>query len=131
MKPRSDRASGVISTTMGVAVFLSLLLLATHVLLNLWVTSTVDAAARDAATRVALSEEADAPSVRQAAIERTRGQLGSIGSRTTFVFEDSARDDSVVLHVHAPGIGLVPALARLIPSLSSVDTRAVVRKERA
>jgi hypothetical protein len=121
----------VISTTLGVAVFLSLLLLAAHVLLNLWVTSTVDAAARDAATRVALSEDTDAVTVRHAAIERARGQLGSIGSRTTFQFDDSPQDDSVVLHVHAPGIGLVPMLGRLIPSLSSVDTRVVVRKERA
>jgi hypothetical protein len=130
LRARSDRASGVISTTMGVAVFLSLLLLAAHVLLNLWVTSTVDAAARDAATRVALSDDADATSVRQAAIERARGQLGAIGSQTTFEFDDTPRDDSVVLRVHAPGIGLVPALGRLIPSLSSVDTRVVVRKER-
>jgi hypothetical protein len=116
---------------MGVAVFLWLLLLASHVLLGLWVTSTVDAAARDAATRVALSQDADAPSVRRAAIVRARDQLGSIGSRTVFEFEDSPRDDSVLLHVHAPGIGLVPALGRLIPSLSAVDARIVVRKERA
>jgi hypothetical protein len=115
---------------MGVAVFLALLLLAAHVLLNLWVTSTVDAVARDAATRVALSANADAGSVRDNAIERARRQLGSIGSRTTFEFGDSPQDDSVELHVHAPGIGLVPALGRLIPALSSVDSRIVVRKER-
>lgn len=130
MRERSDRASGVISTTMGVAVFLSLLLLAAHVLLNLWVTSTVDAAARDAATRVALSQNADASWVREAAIARARGQLGAIGSKTMFAFDDSPQDDTVMLRVHAPGIGLVPALGRLIPSLSSVETRVVVRKER-
>jgi hypothetical protein len=115
---------------MGVAVFVSFLLLAAHVLLNLWVTSTVSAAARDAATRVALSEHGDASTTRAAAIERARAQLGGLGRRASFRFEDEPADDSVELHVHAPGVGIVPALGRLIPSLSSVDVRVLVRKER-
>ena len=50
-----ERGSGVLSTTFGVTVFVALLMFAAHVLLNLWVISSVDAVAFDAATDVATS----------------------------------------------------------------------------
>ncbi|MBK7021959.1 MAG: hypothetical protein IPH38_20895 [Candidatus Microthrix sp.] len=48
-----DRGSGTLSAAFGVTVFLAFMLLATHVLVNLWVSSLVDHVAWDTARRAA------------------------------------------------------------------------------
>jgi hypothetical protein len=114
---------------MGIAVFLSLLLLAAHVLLNLWVASTVGTAARHAARTVAFAEVGSEGSARQLAVARARRELGRFGADATFDFENSSDPSSVTLRVRVTGLRLVPGLDQLIPTLTRVDERVVVGRE--
>src|ERR1700722_3107887 len=103
LSPRGDGGSGVLSTTFGVGVFLILLYFASYVLLNLWLTSTVDAAAHDAAFDVATSDpQVSRSQAESEAIARARTSLGSYGSKVDFTFEDPPGAGQIVLHVRAP-----------------------------
>src|SRR5690349_21083982 len=86
--PRSggEAGSGVLGTTFGVGVFLVLLMFAAHLLLNLWVTSTVEAAAHDAALDVALSGAtgAERRAAEARALERARASLGRFADQVRF-----------------------------------------------
>jgi hypothetical protein len=98
--------------------------------LNLWVTSTVDAAAHDAALDVALS---GAPagrrrSVENAAISRARASLGRYADRVRFEFEP-AGPHQVALRVRAPEVRLLPPIAADVFGLGGLDRRIVVEDE--
>ena len=103
------------STVFGVGVFLVLLMFCSQLLLDLWITSCVDAVAHDAATDVATSgaEGRALHAVEAQALARAREALGAYGDRLELAFEPVT--DVVVLHVHGDGI----------------DRRVVVRREAA
>lgn len=129
-RPGDERGSGALSSVFGVGVFLILLLFCSHVLLNLWLTSSVDAVAHGAATDVATSGASDAelPEVEERAIARAREALGDYGARVRLEFEPGAPGD-VVLHVSAPEITLLPSIVADLSGSSGLDRRIVVRRE--
>ena len=133
MSSRSERGAGVLSTTFGIGVFLLLLFAASHLLLNLWVTSTVESVSTDAATRVALSgagaDRLDAVQAR--AIADARSDLGGYGSEVQLDFEPDPTGRSVILHVRAPAIRLVPRLLGSDLGMGGIDRRIVVAREMA
>jgi len=114
-------------------VFLLLLFAASHLLLNLWVTSTVESVSTDAATRVALSgagaDRLDAVQAR--AIADARSDLGGYGSEVQLDFEPDPTGRSVILHVRAPAIRLVPRLLGSDLGMGGIDRRIVVAREMA
>jgi len=128
---RDERGSGTLSTVFGVGVFLILLMFCAHLLLNLWLMSSVDAVAHDAATDVASSGAGDAelPSVQAQAIERARAHLGEYGDRVRMAFEPGAADQ-VVLHVVAPELTLLPRAVADLAGIGGLDRRIVVHRER-
>ncbi|HKY14889.1 MAG TPA: hypothetical protein VJM33_08175 [Microthrixaceae bacterium] len=128
---RDERGNGVLSTTFGVGVFLMLLLMAVHVLLNLWVASTVDAVARDAASAVALSGDApgEIAATERAALSSAHAALGDFADRVDLRFEQDPTGDTVVVRVRTSGLQLVPQFAREALGVGSVDRRVVVRRE--
>jgi hypothetical protein len=120
----------VLGTTFGVGVFLVLLMFSAHLLLNLWVTSTLEATAHDAALDVALS---GAPpgrrrAVEDAALARARASLGRYADRVAFDFEPAGPHE-VVLRVRAPEVRLLPPVAADVFGLGGLDRRIVVEDE--
>lgn len=127
----SEQGSGTLSTMFGVGVFLVMLMFCSHVLLNLWLTTSIDAVAHDAATDVATSGTvgtARAGAERQA-LERAREALGGYGEWVEMAFEP-ASTDTVVLRVTAPEISLLPRSIADVAGLGGLDRRIVVRAER-
>ena len=133
MAERSDRGSGVFSSVFGVGVFLILLFFASHVLLNLWLTSSIDSVAHDAATDVATSgaDDAHLAAVEERSIRRAREVLGPSGDRVDLQFENDPTGQAIVLHVSAPALDLLPALVSDATGLGGVDHRISVHRERA
>ena len=125
-----DRGSGTLSTSFGVGVFLLLMFFSSHVLLNLWTISTVEEAAHQAATSVALADETiDITTVRQRALSRARASLGTYGDEVDFEFQSSPNDPEVILRVRSPELHLLPPVARSALGLGGVDRTIVVRRE--
>jgi hypothetical protein len=126
----AERGSGVIGTTFGVGVFLVLLMFSAHLLLNLWVTSTVEATAHDAALDVALSGALPGRrrAVEDAAIARARASLGRYADRVDLEFEP-AGPHRVALRVRAPEVRLLPPIAADVFRLGGLDRRIVVEDE--
>lgn len=109
---RPDAGAGLVGTLAGVAVFLVLLLFAVQVLLNLYATSVVTAAAFDAAREVAAAG-GDRRAV-AAAEAKAREVLGRYASAVTFEWTVPAGED-VVVRVRAenrlfafPGLSIEP-----------------------
>ncbi|MFN8050552.1 MAG: hypothetical protein U0Q22_03880 [Acidimicrobiales bacterium] len=127
---RPDRGSGALSTTFGMAVFLMSLMFCSHVLLNLWLVSSVDAVAHDAATDVATSGATDGElaGVEREASARARSELGAIGDRVGLEFEDGGPDE-IVLHVTAPELDLLPPFVAALAGRHGIDRRIVVERE--
>lgn len=127
---RTDTGSGTLSTVFGVGVFLTLLMFCSHVLLNLWISSAVDAVAHDAATDVATSGASDEElnEVERVAVQRAHDALGGYGDRVTLTFE-SVDDDRVVLRVVAPEINLLPRTVADLTGVGGLDRRIVVERE--
>lgn len=130
----SERGTGILGTTIGVASMIAMLGFASNVSLGLWTRSTVDSVAFDAARRVAtapISEPQSAASLGQieaAAIDHARQALGSYGQRVVLEFEHP-NSSVVVLHVRSPAMGLLPRLISAGPILGAVDRRIIIRKE--
>jgi len=120
----------VLGTTLGVAVFLVLLMFAAHLLLNLWVTSTVEAAAHDAALDVALSgvTGSERRTAEARALERARASLGRFAAQVRFEFEP-AGPNQIALHVTAPELHLLPPVAAAVFDLGGLDRRIVIDSE--
>jgi hypothetical protein len=128
-----EAGAGLLGTLLGVTVFLTLLLFAVHVVMNLYAASTVTAVAFDAAREVAGAD--GGPAVEQAAEARARAVLGRAGSadrlRLAWAYPSTDGDgepDVVELRVRAespstflPGVSL---------PLASVDRTIRVRLER-
>ncbi len=128
---RTDRGSGLLSTSFGVAAFLALLGLCAHVLLDLWVRGCVEDVAASAVTRVATSgvDDAQLPRVEAEAIERARRELGSWSDKVLLEFQPDPSGRTVRLRVRSDRAGLVPALASALPSADPLDTVLVRRRE--
>ena len=126
----SERGTGALSSVFGVGVFLVLLMFCSHVLLNLWLTTSIDAVAHDAATDVATSGATDDQlgTVEREAVTRAREALGAYGNRVAMTFEPGG-PDRVVLHVSAPEITLLPQAVADLAGLSGLDRRIVVGRE--
>lgn len=129
-RPRhTERASGLLSTVIGVACVAGVLGLTVNVALGLWTRSTVDAVAYDAArdlatTPVSVDRSAAAPEV----IRRSLDTLGPYGSRVRMELEPGD-GTTVVLRVRAPGVALLPAFLEGGPTVGDLDRRVVVRVE--
>lgn len=128
MRPRGqDDGTGLVSSIVGVTIFLVLLLYAVQLALNLYATSTVTAVAFDAARRVAGTE--GGPSATNAAETQARAMLDHYednGGSLHFVW-DTTRDDVVVLEVTAERR---PLLARVRVPFQRVHRTVRVRWER-
>lgn len=124
----AERGSGVLSTTFGVGVVLVLLFFASHLLLNLWLISVVDDVATDAAVTVArVPAGEDLGRAQALALERARSTLGNIGDRVHMEFESN--DESVVLHVTAPELRLLPSSVADPLGDDGIDRTIVIARE--
>ncbi len=126
-----EAGTGLVGTLAGVSVFLVLLLLATQVLLNLYATSTLTAAAFDAARIVA---GADGTGSEVVAEEHARGVLGRFAEQVEpfewdYVdLDGDGRADVVRLTVRAERPSrILPAGGRL--PFSSIERVIDVRVE--
>ena len=127
----SELGVGLIGTLAGTTAFLVLLLFAAQLLLNLYATSTVTAAAFDAA-RVVAGEDGG-PDAQPEAERQARALLGRVGERARFSWSYVDTDgrpgaDHVALRVQAE------SPSRLLPLLplpyDVVDRTVTVRVER-
>jgi hypothetical protein len=116
---------------LGLGIVMALVGLAANVALGLWTRSTVDAVAYDAARRVASTPAGDDPSVRaREATAEARRLLGPYGREVDLDFE-TLGPPSVVLHVRAPGVALLPRMLHDGPVVGGIDRRIAVRREGA
>jgi hypothetical protein len=128
VRQSEERASGLLSTVIGVAVVLGMLGLAVNVTLGLWLRSTVDAIAYDTARRVATTPaDVDRQAAAATAIEDARRVLGAHARQVEMRFE--SLDDPVRLHVRSPGVDLLPAMVEGAPTVGAIDRRIVVHSE--
>jgi hypothetical protein len=127
IRSEAERGTGLIGTLSGVLVFIVLLLFAAQVLLNLYATSVVTAAAYDAGRVVAGS---DAGLV---AIPEAQAQAESVLGRyaANVRWDWSASDDDVIdVHVVATNPNkLLPGMAGKL-AFDTVDRHVRVRVER-
>lgn len=121
----------MLSTSFGVGTFLILLTFASHILLNLWVLTTVDAVAHDAATDVAVSGATDETlaDVQADVAGRAKQQLGRYGDDVDLTFVDTSINQPVVLEVSAPAIGILPAHLASAIGFDAFERRIVVERE--
>ncbi len=123
--PVSEDGSSAISALFGVAIFLGFLLFAAQILIHLYATSAVSAAAFDTARLVAAADGID----RAAAEDRTRQLLGAYGAAVAFDWSGSSREQ-VVLRVTGPTPArMIQGLAELT-GLKTIDRQVRVRVER-
>lgn len=104
---------------------------AAHVTLNLWLISSVDSVAHDAATDVATSGAPDSElsAVEKAAITNAREALGGYGGRVEFAFEPDPSGRTIRLHVRSPELRLLPKIADDLAGLGGLDRHIVVARE--
>jgi hypothetical protein len=118
-----ERGAGLLSTVAGVTVVLAFLTVAVQILLDLYTTSVVTAAAYDGVRSVATGE-----SEPEAAEARTRELLGGLGDAATF--EWTVDDpDVVVLHVVVPTQHFLLPVVSGVLGLDDVDRTIAVRVE--
>lgn len=132
-----DDGAGLLSTSVGVLVFLTLLLLAVQVVFALYATSTLTAAAWDAA-RIAAGSDALAAGQaddgrgighgpRVEAERHLRSVLGDYADRVDVTWAEEA--DDVVLQVRARHPTFLPAPLRRAMGLDVVERTVRVRRE--
>ena len=126
-----ERGTGLIGTVAGVTAFLVLLLFASQLLVNLYATTTVTAAAFDAARIVAGGD--GGPDSERLAEAGARRQLGPAGSSADFAWrwldtDGDAADDHLELRVRAD------SPTNLLPNVrfpfQTIDRTVQVRAER-
>lgn len=127
----SERGAGLLGSVLGVGIVVALVGLASNVLLGLWVRSTVDSVAYDAARRVATAPQTESEAVRATALAEARRSLGTYERRVEMRFEHEPTSDVVVLHLRAPGVALLPRVLGRGPTVGDLDRRIVITRERA
>lgn len=130
-----DRGAGVLASAFGLLVFLLFLLLAAHVLLGLFATSTVRAALNDAATRAAAGGPSGSPADLARLADEAEASLGRMGERTTveLAYVDDDGDglpDVVEGQAVAVPPGLIPRTLGGTFGVGVVDVSVRIRVER-
>lgn len=129
MVDRGEAGAGLIGSTIGVMVFLLLLLLAVQVTFSLYATSTVTAATWDAARIASGSDAGEDPIAARAEAEaHLRSVLGRYGDRVTVRWSEDP--DDVILSVRAEHPGFLPRALRHPMRLDAVERTVRVRIER-
>ncbi len=128
-----DRGTGQIGTIAGFTAFLLFLFLAVHVLIGLYATSAVTAAAYDGARAVAgATVDQDDPTAvvaaRRDAEAHVRALLGRAGATARFDWSASSAD-VVALRIRVPWPRLLPSLGGQLGD-AEVDRTVRVRIER-
>jgi Na+-transporting methylmalonyl-CoA/oxaloacetate decarboxylase gamma subunit len=134
MKPArtSDRGAGLIGTIGGVLVFLTLLTFAVQLLVNLYATSAVTAAAHDAA-HVAASGKVDRtdPLAVVVAVQRAedhaRSVLGHYGDRVSFSWDIDDEWVRLTVVAHHPDLAIAGVAS--VFGLNQVERTIEVRVE--
>lgn len=124
-----EDGAGIIGSIVGVLIFLLLLLFAVQVVVGLYATTVVSAAAYDAAKSVAGADAARAPAAQADAEVTARRQIGAMGRRTEFSWAGTDAD-AVRLAVTAPRPTLLPAALTGPIGLGDIVRRVRVRVER-
>lgn len=122
-----DRGTGLISTVAGLLAFLAFLLFAVQLLLNLYATSTVTAAAGDAARLVAARGNArDAAAVARAE-DHARALLGRFGEEVRFSWALDGGAVRLRVQAEAPRV-VLPGLGGAL-GFDEIDRTVVARIE--
>ncbi len=119
-----ERGSGTVSMLFGVAAFLSLLFLAVQVLVHLYATSVVSAAAFDAARLASGAAATGADAARAHGL----GLLDFSGSVQAFEVRVGA--DAVTVHVAADSPALLPSVVSRALNSAAIDRTVTLRRER-
>src|SRR5579871_1178399 len=127
--PTAEQGAGLVATLIGAVVFLLCLLFAVQVLVGLYANSVITAAAYGAARAVAgggaFGDAGGQEATVAAAEAAARSNLGAIGSRADFNWQE-VDGDRVVLEVRVAMPQFVPL--RLAP-LMIIDRTVIVRTE--
>ncbi|MEI2639794.1 MAG: hypothetical protein V9F03_12500 [Microthrixaceae bacterium] len=131
---RDERGSGLLGSVIGVAIVAAMIGLVANVALGLWIRSTVDSVAYDAARRVATADPPDATSPRETvteddALEGAKAMLGPYRSRVSMEFIDSGDPDYVALRVRSPGTSLMPRMFSGTLVVGRLDRVIMIRRE--
>ena len=119
-----EAGTGLVSTVAGVLAFLALLLFAAQILVHLFATSFVNAAAFDAARLASGGAGVAAAQARDHGL----GVLGSFASRVS-VFDVEIGDERVTVSVKAESPALLPAMFGRVTGASSIDRTVEMRRE--
>lgn len=117
----------------GVAVVAATIGLSANVALGLWVRSTVDSVAYDAATWVASADTATTSprALERTAIDNARELLGEYGHQVSLAFIDDGDPMTISLHVRAPGVSMLPRMFGGGPVVGSIDRIITVGREQS
>jgi Flp pilus assembly protein TadG len=119
---KSERGAGLISTTLGTLVLMSLLLFSLHVLLALQTRSLVGAAAWDAARSVSLKNGKS----QAQATDQVNQLIGRLHPKVSF---DGTNGDEVVVTVSATSPGFLPGITSA-DKLRKVTRTVHLRREK-
>jgi hypothetical protein len=120
----SESGTAIVGTLVGFLIFMILLLFAVQLLVRLYATSTLTAAAASAAEQVADSPDPQATAPQAAAAARQ--QLGTFGATSTSFVWKEIDGEQVVLEVH----GESPSFLPLPAAWRSISRTVTVRTER-
>lgn len=120
----------MISTTVGVFTFLTLLLLAVQVAYGLYATTMVTAAANDAARRLAGSASADDAEATARAEGWVRELLGAYGTDNLEEVAATRGPETVTLRVVATNPSFLPPAVRRPLGLDRIERTVRIRVER-
>lgn len=121
---RDERGAGLVSSVAGLTAFLAFLLFAAQVLVHLFASSFVNAAAFDAARLASGSGDVSASAARAHGLE----VLGSYAQRVS-TFSVTSDADQVTVHVQAQSPALLPAVFGRVVGMSSIDRTVTLRRE--
>jgi hypothetical protein len=125
VRPDAEDGAGLVSTVFGIAMVLMFLMLAAHVLVHLYATAAVSAAAYDAA-RLASGSDAVTPA---AASAHGLDVLGGFSEKVR-TFDVAVGADRVRVRVTADSPALLPVVFGRVLGTDAIDRTVTVRVER-
>lgn len=123
---RPEAGAGLIGVVGGLGAFLAFLLLACHVLVHLYATSVVTAAAFDAARIVSGSD--GGPAAQADAIAHAQGLVGRWSDDVELTFT-RVDEEQVVLRAQAQSPALLPRTLGRLTEVGVIDREVRVRRE--
>lgn len=120
-----DAGAGLVSSLAGILAFLAFLLFAAQILVHLFATSYVNAAAFDAARLVSGGGDVSSAQAR----EHGLGVLGSFADRVS-AFDVVVGEEQVTVRVRAASPALLPATFGRVTGTASIDRTVTLRRER-